>query len=94
MSSASQASSGPSDEGQQQKRNLRIIALLALVFVTMGLTLLLFLLGERRRAAVGEYRGLEQLFETQGSGSGGAHLRARPTDRAEGSAELPLPAGR
>lgn len=79
--------------GPERRRNLWILGGLVALFLAMGLALLLFLLQERRRAAAGEYRGLESLFESPGGAQGRGALRPRPADRPEGSADLPIQPG-
>ncbi len=96
--SESGADRSPPGHAAEQRRNLRILAVLVAVFLTMALTLLLFLLSERQRAEAGEYRGLERHFEAQGfeagdDGAGRAELRKRSASRADGSQPQPLPNG-
>jgi hypothetical protein len=96
--SESRADRSTAVPGRDPRRNAWILSVLGAVFLGMAVTLLLFLLAERRRAAAGEYRGLERHFEAQGfeaadDGSGRAALRPRSAARAEGSTPQPLPSG-
>lgn len=93
MSTGPETPPGSATVGPDRRRNLWIIGGLVALFLAMGLALLLFLLEERRRAAAGEYRGLENLFESPGGTPARAELRPRPAERVEGSAEVPLEPG-